>query len=615
MVENQKLFANQWVGIAVNELQEYIRRLLLLVVDIEEFPPIQPGTVPPFTPEVVDPPTFSLPTPSFTDGAPERPGMLPVTFEMPEPPSAPPDAPDILFPAAPILGAAPVAPQMPVMADVTVPDSPEYTLPAVPTIDELNLPDAPDIDLSQFTIARPEFDTSDIEQGIGFDYIGTVQQVRAMLGDAPQVAGLVAKIEEMLVGGTGLEPNAERAMYERSIARDDLASRQAVDEAMLQWSSRGFSLPGASVNATLARIQMENRQARQNHNREVYIRAHEVAVENLRFAVQQGIAYQGMLFENYLRFYDAARQIADGAFNVVQLMVNARIEMFKTELLVFQADIERFKAELQAELSKLEEYRIRLEGERVRAELSRLKVEVYQAQLQGVLAVVQIFRTQVDAANAQVQMNLSKVEQYKALLDGNRLRLDMDKLRYDIYGTAVQAEATKVGVFEAQTRAFGELVRAYTAEVQGESARVGAINDANKARADIYGSEIRAWATAIGADVERMNGAVNAFRGQVELFGAQVQQNSAFASVHMRQIDQIIQQSQIDNGALLKRADQQIAQIQHASTIGSTGLLGAANAFAQLAASAMSAISASASIGDSSSYGLSHSASYEGGPA
>lgn len=615
MVQGQQTFAQNWVQSSVNLLNDYVNQLIGLSTELLEFPQIEPGKLPEFELEAVEPPEFVAPGDRFPEIAPNRPGMLGVSFDMPLAPGAPPVAPDVLFPSAPVLSALPPLPSTPELDDVSIPDAPVYTLPQVPTLAELNLPDAPDIDLSQFLIERPVFDTSKVEDALGFSYIGTVQQVRQMLGEAPEVQGLIEKIEEMLLGATGLHPEAEQAMFDRAVSRDDRSSLQARSETMTEWSSRGFSMPGAQVAAALGQIQTANREARQNHNRDVYIRAHEVAVENVRTAIQQGIAYQGMLFDNYLRFYDAARQIADGVLSVVQLIVNARIEMFKTELLVYQAEIERFKAELQAELSRLEEYRLRLEGERVKAELNRLEVEVYQAQLQGVLAVVEIFKSQVDAANTQVALNTSRIEQYKALLDGNRLRLDMDKLRYDIYETAVGAESTKVGVFEAQTRAFGEVVRAYSAQVQGEAARVGAINEVNRARADVYSSEVNAWATGIRTDIDRLNAVVGAFRGEVDLFNAKVQQNSILASVNLKQIDQIMQQFQVDNSFVLKQADQQIAQLQHASTIGSQGLLGASNVMAQLAASAMSAINASIGLSNTDTYGISHSAVYDGGPA
>jgi len=614
LVENQRNFANTWVFASVNSLQAYINRLMQLVAEIQQFPPIQPQDLPDIELKAIEPPEAELPD-LVASTAPERPFISSPSFSVPPLSAEPPEAPEVLFPSAPALGAAPTLPTAPTITDVELPDAPEYELPPVPTLAELDIPDAPDIDLSQFTIEVPEFHREIVEDTMDFNYISTVQQVRAMLGSAPEVAGLLAKVEEMLIGGTGLDPNAELAMYERSLARDDLASRQAEDEALQQWSSRGFSMPGAQVLAALARTRMENRQARQNHNRDVYIRAHEVAVENLRFAIQQGVAYQGMLFDNYLRFYDAARQIADSALSAVQLLVNARLEIYKTELLIFQARIEQFKAQLQGELAKLEVFRGRLEGERLKAEISRLEVDAYQAQLQGVLAVVQIFKTQVDAVNSQIAANASRVELYKSMLEGNRLQLDMDKLRYDIYGTSVQAEATKVSVFDAQVRAFASTVQAYSARVQAESARVGAINDTNRTRADVYGQEVRAWASELNADVERFNAAINAFRGKVELYNAQVQQNATLTSLQLKKIDQVIEKLQVDNASVLKQADQQIAQLQHASQIGAQGLLGAANAYAQLAASAMSAINVGASMQDQTGYSIQHSASYEGGPA
>src|SRR3546814_7873076 len=54
-------------------------------------------------------------------------------------------------------------------------------------------------------------------------------------------------VMDMLAGNTGLPTAVEQALFARARSREDVTAQKAVEEAMEDWSSRGFSLPGGEI--------------------------------------------------------------------------------------------------------------------------------------------------------------------------------------------------------------------------------------------------------------------------------------------------------------------------------------------------------------------------------
>lgn len=91
------------------------------------------------------------------------------------------------------------------------------------------------------------------------------------------------------VGGTGFAPGIEDAMWQRDRARLVTDSARASDEAMAVWANRGYPLPPGAANGTLLKLSQDLLDKTAQSSRDQVIKAAEIEIENLRFAVTNAI--------------------------------------------------------------------------------------------------------------------------------------------------------------------------------------------------------------------------------------------------------------------------------------------------------------------------------------
>lgn len=590
-----------------------------------------PLTVPQFSPDA-----------SYTQFAapdsPDRPTFSGLTFSpLPDAPAtdiAPfvsPAKPDPFDVATPVVNEIPtptlrdVQPPgaAPTIEDVDLPETPDFPLPPVPTLDELDIPDAPELHLDDLIPARPEFDYPDVYEN---DYIRNTGEARAAIFDTvdsefhqaledynmrnPDGGLTASRLGEMLQGGTGLPAVVENALFERAFAREDKSAQQAIRQATGQWAARGFTMPGATLLAQVEEAERQNREARSTLNREITIQMHQQEIENLRFAVQQGIAMEGQMFDQFMRMHDAGRQIADQAFAVTQAIFDASLQIVRTKIEVYQADLQAQREKIQTELAKLEVFRSQLEGERIRGEINQQKIAIYQARLDAVRTGADIFRTEVEAANSKIRAQMSKVEIFNSQIQAYRAELDASKVPFEVFAIQNQAEQSKVDLFEAQVRAYGERVRAYGTEVQAEAAKVDASATQVTAATSAYEARTRAWSSEVGAQTDRISSEARRYEAEIRGYSAELSAEEARVNGEARNFQLEIEKERARVSSLLKVADQRIEQLKHATNLGMEATKTGATVYSQLTGSALSAINVSARISQSLNSQTSWSSNY-----
>lgn len=570
-----------------------------------------------------DPPTITL------FGKPESPDIVEPAFfalDSLRKPSTPlPTPPTVNTVTAPDLTPIAFDGAAPVLGEVDVPTPGTYTLPDVPTLETLNLPEAPDIDFDQFDLVRPEFQDPS-EHLYTNDYVKNANDARAAIFTQVDEAFEAAQTEHnlrnvdgdkalnrlgvMLDGGSGLPAQIEQALFDRGISREEITSQQSVVQSYDEWAARGFSLPGATLLARVREARQANRDNRGQINRDLTIRFYEQEIENLRFVVQQGIALQGQVFDQYLRMHTSGREIADRAFDVARAIFDARIEIFRLNLQIYQADIQAFRERLQAELARLEVFRSQLEAERVRGEINEQRVRIYVAQLQAVDTQVQVFRSQVEAANAQIAAQGAKVELFKGRIDAYKTSLEGEKVKVDIFDTRVRAEQSRVNVYEAQVRGYAEALRGYDTEARVEIAKIDARNRDNESRTSRYQTQVQSWATDVSTQIENLQALTQVFQAQISQYNAELGAESSRLQGEARNQELVLEGERAKLAARLKVGDQRIEEMRHATSLGLETIRTAATTLSQLAASAMSAINVSAGITNSLSSTTGWSSSY-----
>lgn len=564
---------------------------------------------------------------------PSSPDEVTLEFALPTPePSSPPDFSDIEWEATgelpvfshgdPVLtlpsrpsGLSAIRPTDPTPVTLpTYPDDPVLVYPDVPTLEELQLPAAPSVDVDEIVAEfrtlynqRPEAPNTTLDS----DFLATLDQQYALtgsraqtfIGQCPALALICPRLGELLSGDSiGMPVAVEQGLRDRALATEDKAAQQAEKQALEDWAARGFTLPGGALESKLSTIRMQAWDKKTTLNRDIWLESAKLEIENLRFALQQGITLEGQYWDHYLKLYDMSRTIAATLFDVQYKLVSARIELYKAEVAAWQASADFFKAWLQAELSKLEAYKAELDAQKIRGDLNRLDVELYKAQLDGTLAQVQVYKTRVDAANSRLQGELARIDVFKTQISAYATEVGAYETEWKAYGQAVQGELGKVEIYKAVSQAYAARVDAYKSGVDAERFKKGFALDVQKLRFESWQQEIEFFKAKLSAEVARIESEVKVYSAKTGLFSAQVQGESAASDVAAKEAGLQVQKYQVDANREMEAARLALQEVLETSRIAVQAMGEIGRVSSQLAAGTLSALNMSASMSSSSGW-------------
>lgn len=508
-----------------------------------------------------------------------------------------PDAPSVSIGDAPVLNAVekPVRPV--VDTDIAIPDAPDIVLPQMEALAEIVLPVFEFPQLPDFDGVPPSPDGIAVPDA--FLNWSEPEYKSELLDD------LVGQVGAMMKGGTGIPPVVEDALFARARERDGAETERAVQEVVQAWASRGFTLPQGVLDRQVAAVREQGRLKAAELNRDILIQAATWEIENLRFAVQQGIAVEGLLeniHENMLnRLFEAAKYSAEAQINVF----NARIGLFNAQNQAFSTLADVYRTRLDGVRAKLEAYKAALEGQAVIGDLNRQKVDIFRAKLEAVNMNVERYKTMMSAASLRADVVSKQFDMYRSDIQAYTEELNAEKLKLDAYQTALQGEKAKADVYQAQVQAFAATVRAVSDKADISVKQANLKMDAAKLGLQEYSAKIDAYKARLQAEMGRIQYETQVFSAQVDAWKAESSASAAQAEMQAKYAD-MARQTNIAYAQM--QIEQYRANVQQASNEAQIALEAAkahGSFSAQLAAGALSAQHVSAGI--SASHGVSES--------
>lgn len=609
------VYGNNAYNVSMAALQsikdEFSSKLAAQALNLTQPAPVPEGQLdlpdyqPPEKPEA-DELVFTLPAglsppPSFTSVS-LQPGTAPTftdynpTFTLPQRPNA----------------LTAVRPESPGSVTLpTYPADPTLTLPPVPTLRSFGLPTAPAIDVDSIIAEfqalyanRPTAPDTTLNENI----LATIDQQYALVGSraqafvdqCPALANLCPRLGELLSGESiGIPVAVETAMRERALGSEDLQAQRAEKQVIGDWLARGFTLPAGVLDAKIIALRSEAWDKKTAANRDIWIESAKFQIDNLRFAIQQGIALEGQYWDWFLKLYDQCRTIAASLFDAQYKAVMAKIEVFKAELTELQSYADFFKAWLQAELSKLDAYKSELEGKKLLGELNQQDVDIYRARLEGLVTQTNLFKTQVEAATSRLQGELAKIEVFKAQIQAYGAEVGAYETEWKAYGQAVQGELGKTEILKALTAAFASRVDAYKVTEDNKRAHAEFEIDVQKLRLEQWGQEAEHFKTLLSGETARVDAETRIFTAKTGLFSSEVQGESVKLDVASKEAGLRLQAHQIEITKLLEEARLAQQQAIESARIAVQAMGEIGRVAAQLSAGSLSALNMSASMGNS----------------
>jgi len=477
---------------------------------------------------------------------------------------------------------------VPVLTQPTVPDNPSIVLPDAPTLEEIDLP-------ADYTLTMPDFlaeaPSTEIDLPDGFQY--TEGSYSSDLYDTV-LAKLIADIE---ASSSGIDEDAEQAIYDRATSRMELEMDSAQQQAENYFAAKGFELPPGALSGRLVELQTADLRAKEDLNNDIIIQRSNLVQQNIQALMTAGLQLEDLLrnFHNQVWSREFAKQ-QEIAQNAVAIY-NAKIEKLKALISVYNTEAEVYKSKIQGELAKVEAFKALVEKAKVSAEVQQQLVRIYLAKLDGVKTLSDIYKTQMESAKVYSDIEISKITAYRAGIDAYVARIQANTAKWQGYQSKVQAQGIKASVFGTQVDAYRSEVQAYSTKVGTEIEVAKLKLDQNQNKISHYLANIQKYQQEINFESQKIQAAMNnedlQVRGkQLNLSGQQAASQSEIAREEIRQ------------RAQATRANQEIEQLQ--ANISSKveeyrlhleKMKSQANVLTQIAASALSAINSNLSYG------------------
>lgn len=495
------------------------------------------------------------------------------------------------------------APLKPTLDTIALPTAPNVTIPSLPTLETIDIPAFSFPTLPTFDAQAPTFNATAPDVTLNYSEIPY---------SSTSLDAVKTQVAAMMAGGTGIPPAVEDAIFARAVERADKRGNIEVQQAFNDYAGRGFDMPPGMLNAQVDAAREAQKERVAEARRDVFIKASEWEIENLRFAVQQGIAVESMLISVFNEAASRTLRVAELQQQGEIALYNAEVSVFNARQNAYQVKAQVFGEQLKAALSKLDVYRAQLEGQQIKSEINAQKVRTYLAQFEAVKAQIDVYSAQMKGAEVKSSVQKNKIEAYRAEVEAYGESIQAEKARYDAYRARIEGEGTKADIYATEARAFASTVEAQQGKVNLKAEEVRAKLGEAQANTQRYIAKVNAQRDLVSSESAAMQAQAQAYQAEVDRYAAE---ERAYSGTN--QLKQTVIQNKVRNNiafyeAQLREYDAIISrQIQQAQ-LNISAVTSAGEMTSQLAAGAMSAVSVGANVSgswsesDSVSYSESH---------
>ena len=563
---------------------------------------------------------ITLPTEPELPDPIEPPTLSPVNLELPSEPSTELE----LTPISPIeVGTAPVLtataptvnlPNLPTqLADFTetppviqtdyvfpeVPDELDNPLIAAPELGTYTAPTAPTIALPAFEGVAPTADLTaptDLAGTLETNYRGAHPmfvsalqgQMDAMLASHnplyhTQMARIEAQLQTYLDGGTGLSPEVETQIYERSRSRQSAEARRAADAAWEETASRGFTVPGGAVLASLRR----SRQAAADNNatasREIVVMQAEMEQKNLQFAVTTSAGLRQAMLGAALSYHGNLVSLNGQAIEYARSVISSMVEVYNLNVRAFEARLNAYQAEaavydtrLKAALSYIDLYRAEIDAMQALVQVDQAKVALYRGRIDALQSLATVYKARVEAIVEQAGLEKLKLDLFRTKVEARVAQVQEKRAQYDAYGAAIQGEESKVRIYTAQVGAYAQQITGYRAQIDAQSAVVRAQALTNQARADQVKAVTDIYRTVAQVRGDKARTELQVQAQELNVCDSQTRATIATAelgaTIYKTVADVVLKNAELEVDTLIKNADLNLGRTK---TVGELGVASA----------------------------------------
>lgn len=493
----------------------------------------------------------------------------------------------------------------PFVEDVVIPDPPDDANITEPTLHNIIIKDIVPVVIPEFTAPLPNTSGIDLPTG---NFTWSEEDYDSAILQATQ-----SRVAEFLAGGVGIPSYIWDAIWDRGRDKTIRDSNRLITETTNESASKGWSIPTGSQ---FKRID-EARQAAHNeiseYARELVIKEAEHEIENLKFAVAQGQALEGLLGGWYQQQVARALEAAKYKYQLEVEIFKAQISLFNAEISLFNAQVLQFKTLVEAELSKLEEQKLYLEGQKIIGELNMQEVAIYEANIKAYEASISAYNGLIKGILGKAENNKLKMEGYGIEVQAFGELVKAKTSEYEGLKAEISAEELKVGIFES-------MVKSYQTEVDAFSTKIDASYKPMDIRQQNNDNEFKKFASTLTRQesitkdkLQALENAATEFDSKVKSYVIDVENEKNRSAVELKELGIATELAGQTTQANIATADNLTkAAISSVELLNKTSEA-MARAYSQIAGSAMGVVNVGAQISDRTSNSASCSTRFDGG--
>jgi hypothetical protein len=386
-----------------------------------------------------------------------------------------------------------ILPEPPIAASVTFPDAPtvetDFTLPDaptpaygdIPTLTAINIPTYSALTLEPFGGTTPTFGVATPSPVVAW----TEPAYQAWIADSLKVA-----LASILATGEIIPSEVERAIWERDRNRLDIIAAKSIAEATDEYAAKGFSLPPGMLLARISEVRRDNDGKVSQLSRDQAIDQAKRAQDNVQFAIKTGAELEATFVQIFLQNTQHNFDIAKYAVEARIQIFNTEVERFNVEEKIFAAEISKYEVGLKFALAQLDQFKALLEAEKLKSEVNRDLIEAYKAKIQAFTAQVEAYKSLVDAAGKRADLQKNKVEIYKTEIDAVGSVLAAKKNEFDAYVARVQGESSKAQLEEANAKAYAARIGGITAVADIQIKEASLQFEGSRLKVDVFKADL-----------------------------------------------------------------------------------------------------------------------------
>lgn len=404
-------------------------------------------------------------------------------------------------------------PERPPTDTVTIPPEPTILMPDMGTLVEITVPEFTFPTLPLFDGTAPEFD----EPRPATNLVWAEPTYQSELLDET-----TARVRAWLQGGTGLPPAIQQALFDAARSREMQTALESTQSAFDTWAARGFTMPPGMLVEQVNVAQEKSRLAQNVLEREILVKSQEWEIENLRIAVERGIALETVLINQFSnsaqRIFEAAKYRVEADISVF----NAMVSLFNARSTAYQTEATVWKYRVEAEMMKLDVFKAEIEAEKAKGQLNEQTVRVYEARIKAVQSFIEIYKARMDGAKVQSDVVRSQIEAYRADVEAYGSQLDAEKKRFEAYEAEVRGETAKATSLEAEARAYAATVSAQAEKANLKVKYVEARVSALRAGIEKFTAELEAEKATSRASLEAIQARTSAYIADTGRYTAEI---------------------------------------------------------------------------------------------